>query len=75
MNIGLPSLITADPSSGLALADLLADQLTARMAAAQAETDRPGGMNYGVAPSAPRAVVASVLFYAIAAANRGWAAA
>jgi hypothetical protein len=32
-------------------------------------------MNFLIPPSAPRAVVASVLFYAIAAANRGWVAA
>jgi hypothetical protein len=74
MNNGFPSLITADASSGLALAEALADQLMAQMAAAEGRIDRPGGTNYLVGPSAPRGVVASVLFYAIAAANRGWTA-
>ncbi len=75
MKLGLPSLITADAASGLALADALADQLIARAAEAEAKIERPGGMNFLIPPSAPRAVVASVLFYAIAAANRGWVAA
>jgi hypothetical protein len=75
MNPALPSLLTADPGAGLALADALADQLIARAAEAEAKIERPGGMNFLISPGAPRAVVASVLFYAIAAANRGWAAA
>jgi hypothetical protein len=69
----LPSLITADAQAGLALADTLAGQLCAQVAEAGSKIERPGGMNYLQPAAVPREIASSILFYAIAAANHGWA--
>ncbi len=69
----LPSLITSDRQAGLALAGQLADSLQAELAKGDAQVERPGGMNYLLPAHVPKAIIASVLFYAIAAANKGWA--
>jgi len=69
-----PSLITTDPQSGLTLAQNLANQLHVQMEAACAKVERPGGMNYLLPASVPKEITAGILFYAIAAANQGWAA-
>jgi hypothetical protein len=70
----LPSLITPDARAGLALAGKLADQLHAQVEAACSQIQRPGGMNYLMPKPFPKEATASILFYAIAAANRGWSA-
>jgi len=69
----LPSLITTDAQAGLRLAGRLADSLVAQIEEANAQVERPGGMNYLLPAGAPKEIIASILFYAIAAANRGWA--
>ena len=74
MQTELPSLITPDAQTGLALAGKLADQLHAQIDQANARIEPPGGMNFLVPPAFPRQATAAILFYAIAAANRGWAA-
>jgi hypothetical protein len=71
---GLPSLLTPTPRAGLALAAELADQMLADLGRANAEAERPGGTTYKLAPAPAREVVASLLFYSIAAANNGWRA-
>ncbi len=68
----LPSLITADAQAGLTLARQLADRLLAQIEQANAYVERPGGMNYLLPSPVPKEIIASILFYAIAAANRGW---
>jgi hypothetical protein len=68
-----PSLETLNAQAGLALAGKLADQLQTQMETAGAKSERPGGMNYLLPGPVPREVVAGILFYAIAAANGGWA--
>jgi hypothetical protein len=70
----LPSLITADAQTGLALAGRLAHQLHAQVDAANARIKQPGGMNYLMRPALPEEATVSLLFYTIAAANRGWPA-
>ena len=72
MNNTFPSLITSDAPAGLALAGSLADQLQSQINQASAKVERPGGMNYLVPAPVPKEITASILFYAIAAANRGW---
>jgi len=74
MQTELPSLITPDAQTGLALAGRLADQLHAQVDGANAKIRHPGGMNYLMPPAVPKEATASILFYAIAAANRGWPA-
>ena len=69
----LPSLLTADAQTGLALAGRLADQVHAQVDEASAKIEQPGGMNYLMRPALPKAATVSILFYAIAAANHGWA--
>lgn len=72
MNDRLPSLITVDVTAGLKLAGDLAEQLHARFQAANDLIPRPGGMNFLTPAPVPKETIASVLFYAIAAANQGW---
>lgn len=69
-----PSLITPDAQAGLALAGQLADQLHAQLESAGDRVERPGGMNYRRPASVPKEMTASILYYAIAAANHGWPA-
>jgi hypothetical protein len=68
-----PSLITPDIQTGLALAAQLTDRLHAQIEKANALADRPGGMNFLLPAQIPKETTASILFYAIAAANQGWA--
>ena len=70
----LPSLITPDAQAGLALAGKLADQLQSQVEKTKEQIKRPGGMNYLMPQPFPKEATASILFYAIAAANRGWSA-
>lgn len=70
----LPSLITADAQAGLALPGRLADQLHVQVEQAEAKIEEPDGMNYIMRAEIPKEATAAVLFYAIAAANRGWPA-
>lgn len=72
MKTEFPSLITSDASSGLALASQLADRLQVQIEKANEKVERPGGMHFLLPPSVPKEVLAGVLFYAVAAANRGW---
>lgn len=72
MNNSFPSLITSDPQAGLALAGNLADQLQSQIDQASSKVERPGGMNYLLPAPVPKEITAGILFYAIAAANRGW---
>jgi len=67
----LPSLITPDSQAGLTLACKLAAELHAQLDQAHSKMERPGGMNYLLPPTVPREITSSILFYAIAAANRG----
>jgi hypothetical protein len=67
-----PSLITSHPEAGVLLACQLAEQLHAHYEQARNSAERPGGMNYLLPPDVSVAVVSSILFYAIAAANDGW---
>ena len=68
----LPSLTTADAPAGLKLAGELAAQLHTQLQAAGNQVARPGGMNYLQPAPVPKEMIASILFYAIAAANHGW---
>ena len=70
----LPSLITPDAQTGLALAGRLADQLYAQVDEINAKIKKPGGMNYLMGQAVPREAVICVMFYTISAANRGWPA-
>ena len=67
-----PSLITADAQAGLVLAQEMAKRLQSQMAAASDKVERPGGMNFLLPRPVPVEITASILFYAIAAANLGW---
>jgi hypothetical protein len=73
MKTQLPSLITNDPVAGMFLACQLAEQLRAQHEQALNSIERPGGMNYLLPPNVSVEVISSILFYAIAAANNGWA--
>ena len=73
MKTQLPSLITSDAQAGMALACELAEQLQTHHEQAAKSAERPGGMNYLIAPKMSVEAVSCVLFYAIAAANNGWA--
>ena len=68
----LPSLITPDAQAGLALAGQLAEKLQAQIEQANAHVEHPGGTNYLLPAAVPKEIIASILFYAIAAANQGW---
>jgi hypothetical protein len=72
MNNSFSSLITSDAQAGLVLASSLADQLQSQIDQAISKVKRPGGTNYLLPTSVPKEIIASILFYAIAAANRGW---
>jgi hypothetical protein len=73
MKTQLPSLVTSDAEAGMNLACQLAEQLQSHHEQARNLAVRPGGMNYLLPPNTPVEVVSSILFYAIAAANHGWA--
>jgi hypothetical protein len=73
MKTKLTSLITSNAEAGLTLASQLAEQLHAHHEQARNAVTRPGGMNYLLPPNIPVETVSSILFYAIAAANNGWA--
>jgi len=73
MKTQLPSLVTSDAEAGMTLACQLAEQLRSHHEQARNSAPRPGGMNYLLPPNIPLEVVSSILFYAIAAANNGWA--
>jgi hypothetical protein len=68
-----PSLVTPTAGAGLDLAEQLADRLrTELQPTAKDGDDHPGGTSYLVPAPVPREIIASILFYAIAAANHGW---
>lgn len=67
-----PSLITPTATAGLTLAGELAERLHTQIQAAGDRVERPGGTNYRLSSPVPVDAIASVLFYAIAAANHGW---
>ncbi|MDB6022783.1 MAG: hypothetical protein JWQ04_2640 [Pedosphaera sp.] len=69
-----PSLITSNPQTGLTLARQLADRLHRQIEQANVHVACPGGMNYLLSAPVPKEILASILFYAIAAANKGWRA-
>jgi hypothetical protein len=73
MKTQFPSLVTSNAETGIALACELAEQLQAHHKQARNTVARPGSMNYLLPPNIPVEFVSSVLFYAIAAANSGWA--
>jgi hypothetical protein len=72
MNNSFSSLITSDAQAGLALAGSLADQLQSQIDQGSSKVERPGGMNYLLPSPVPKEIIASILFYAITAANQGW---
>ena len=72
MQTELPSLITPDAQTGLALAGRLADQLHAQIDEANKKIKQPGGTTYLMPPAFPKEATACILFYTIAAAHRGW---
>jgi hypothetical protein len=69
-----PSLITSTATAGLTLAGALAERLHTQIQAAHDRVERPGGTNYRLSSPVPVDAIASVPFYAIAAANHGWEA-
>ncbi|HXC34573.1 MAG TPA: hypothetical protein VNV43_01780 [Candidatus Acidoferrales bacterium] len=73
MKTQFPSLVTSNAEIGMALACQLAEQLQSHHEEARNTVARPGGMNYLLPPNIPVEYVSSILFYAIAAANSGWA--
>jgi hypothetical protein len=72
MNNEPHSLITTDAHTGLNLASELAERLHIQLQAANDRVERPGGTNYLLPPPVPKEIIASILFYAICTANRGW---
>jgi hypothetical protein len=70
----LPSLITTSAADGLALAGQIAAQILDELVAATETVELPGGTHLLLPPALPRELVTSVVFYTIAAANRGWPA-
>ena len=68
----VPTLITPDAQAGIELAGKLADELREQLDRASSDVERPGGMNYRLPAPVPREIIGSILFYAIATANRGW---
>jgi hypothetical protein len=71
---GFPSLITANAEAGLALAGRIASQILIQLAEAGEQAERPGGTHLLLPTAMPREMVTSIVFYTIAAANRGWPA-
>jgi hypothetical protein len=67
-----PSLTTLDAQAGLTLAGQLADGLHAQIEQTNAKVEWLGGMSYLPPSSVPKEIIASILFYAIAATNQGW---
>ena len=57
----------------MTLACQLAEQLLTHLEQARNSVSRPGGMNYLLPAAVPKETITSILFYAIAAANNGWA--
>jgi hypothetical protein len=72
MNDSFPSLITLDAKAGLELASNLAYQLQTVIEQGSSKVERAGGMNYLLPAPVPKEITASILFFAIAAANQGW---
>jgi hypothetical protein len=70
----LPSLITTNAADGLALAGQIAAQILDELVTATETVELPGGTHLLLPPALPRELVTSVVFYTIAAANRGWPA-
>jgi hypothetical protein len=68
----LPSLITTNAADGLALAARIAEQILDELKEATETVELPGGTHLLLPPAMPRELVTSVVFYTIAAANRGW---
>jgi hypothetical protein len=50
----------------------LANGLHAQIEQTNAKVEWLGGMNYLLPAAAPKEIIASILFYAISAANQGW---
>jgi hypothetical protein len=73
MKTQFPSLVTSNAETGMALVCQLAEQLQSHREQTRNMVTRPGGMNYLLPPNIPVEYVSSILFYAIAAANSGWA--
>jgi hypothetical protein len=73
MKTQFPSLITNNAEAGMTLACQLGEQLQTYHDQARSLAARPGGTNYLEPPNLPAEVFSSILFYAIAAANHGWA--
>jgi hypothetical protein len=65
-----PSLITANIQAGLALAGQLEDSLQSQIEQTDVKAKWLGDMNYLPPSSVPKEIIASILFYAIAAANQ-----
>ena len=72
MENALHSLITPDTHAGLALAGQMAEKLQTQIEQAKAHVGHPGGTNYLLPAAIPKEIIASILFYAITAANQGW---
>ena len=72
MDESFPSLIALDAKAGLELAINLADQLQTVIEQGGSKVELPGGMNYLSPAPVPKEITASILFFAIAAANHGW---
>ena len=67
-----PSLTTLDAQAGLTLAGQLADGLHAQIEQTNAKVEWLGDISYLPPSSVPKEIIASILFYAIAATNQGW---
>jgi hypothetical protein len=68
----LPSLITPNAADGLNLAARIAAQILDQLDESIDMAEMPGGTHLLLPPTMPRELVTSVVFYTIAAANRGW---
>jgi hypothetical protein len=68
----LPSLITPNAADGLNLAARIAAQILDQLEETTDMAEMPGGTHLLLPPAMPRELVTSVVFYTIAAANRGW---
>jgi hypothetical protein len=70
----LPSLITTNAADGLSLAGQIAAQILDQLDETTEMMEMPGGTHLLLPPAMPPELVTSVVFYTIAAANRGWPA-